>query len=456
MAIPAAVDTLLRTHNIDYNVLELASESGQPMPSVQTTVLSDGDNRVQALYPTGCVLDLTALSRASGRQLKALSSAELFKLCQKHSFQQLPTLPGALGLTTFVDRRLLECSELALSSGASNQLLSMTGEQFRRSLTAATVHDFAVELGRLQRGRLEQIEDVTEITKSVADFTQLRIKQRLEETLELPPLPVTAQKIIKLRVDPHADVRHLSSIVELDAPLAAQVVSWASSPYYAAPGKIKSIHDAIVRVLGFDLVLNLALGLALGKSLALPKDAPRGFTPYWEQSVYVATAVEALVGCIRPEKRPAIGLAYLTGLLHNFGQLLLAEVFPPHFSTYCRYQEANPQVHYTHLERLILGITRDQLAGWLMRLWAMPEEVCVGLRHQSDADYDGDDSAYANLVFVAVRLLRLHNIGNAPAEPVPEAVYERLHLDPGKAMQAIQHVVEASDEVKGIAAGLAG
>ena len=54
-------------------------------------------------------------------------------------------------------------------------------------------------------------------------------------------------------------------------PAAAQVVSWAASPYYAAPGKIKSVHDAIVRVLGFDLVLNLALGLALGRSLSLPK-----------------------------------------------------------------------------------------------------------------------------------------------------------------------------------------
>ncbi len=111
----------------------------------------------------------------------------------------------------------------------------------------------------------------------------------------MPPLPDSAQRIIKLRVDPYADMRALTSIVELDAPLAAQVVSWAASPYYAAPGKIKSVHDAIVRVLGFDLVLNLALGLALGKSLALPKDAPKGLSPYWQQSVYAATAVEALV-----------------------------------------------------------------------------------------------------------------------------------------------------------------
>lgn len=63
-------------------------------------------------------------------------------------------------------------------------------------------------------------------------------------------------------------------MVETDPALAAQVVSWAASPYYASPGKIRSVEDAIVRVLGFDLVINLALGLALGKTLSLPKDHP--------------------------------------------------------------------------------------------------------------------------------------------------------------------------------------
>src|SRR5690606_15454630 len=411
MAIPAAVDSLLRTHNIDYSVLAVAPEAELSQPSVRTVVLGDDLGRVQALYASDCLLDVNALNHALRRQLKALTPGEVIRLCQQHALQQLPSLPAALGLPAIVDRRLLDMNDVALTSGATGELLCLSGEQFRRSLAAYDVHDFAVELARLGGGRLEKVDDVTDINTAVANFTQLRMKQRLEETLELPPLPETAQKIIKLRVDPNADIRHLTAIVELDPALAAQVVSWASSPYYAAPGKIKCVHDGIVRVLGFDLVLNLALGLALGKSLSLPKEAPRGFTPYWEQAVYMAAAVESLVGCIRPEKRPVIGLSYLTGLLHNFGQLLLAEIFPPHYSTYCRFQEVNPQVHYVHIERHLLGVTRDQLAGWLMRLWSMPDEVCTGLRYQSDADYDGPNSAYANLVFVAGRLLRLRNIG---------------------------------------------
>lgn len=455
MGIPAAVDSLLRKQNIEFGVEERSADNDVPIDAVQTVLLHDGTHRLLVLHAPGTLLDLNAVSRLTGWQLHAVPNADVRKLCQQHQMQQLPALPSALGLPTLVDNKILDGETVVLSSGDRSGWLRLTTEQFRQSLGGAMLGEFSVPLAKLKHGKFDSCSDVEEITKAVADFTQLRIKQRLEETLEFPPLPDTAQRIIKLRVDPYADMRGLTNIVELDPALAAQVVSWAASPYYAAPGKINSVHDAIVRVLGFDLVLNLALGLALGKNVSLPKDMPKGFTPYWQQAVYAATAIESLVGCIHAEHRPTIGLSYLTGLLHNFGLLLLAEVFPPHFSSYCRYQEANPHLSYAPIERHLLGITRDQLAAWLMRLWTIPEEVCIGLRYQNDADYAGPNHAYANLMFVAMRLLRRHGIGNAPLESIPAEVFERLHLDSEKAVLAIQNVVDASEEIKTIASGLA-
>lgn len=452
MAIPAAVDTLLRNQNIDFRVEDF---SDMPADAVQTMLLCDGSHRLLVLHAPGTLLDLNAVTQLTGWQVRAMPYSDVRKLCQQHQMQQVPALPAALGLPTLVDKRILERDVIILSSGDQSGWLRLTPEQFSQSLTGATLGDISLPLASLTQGKFDTCDDVDQITKAVANFTQLRIKQRLEETLEFPPLPDTAQRIIKLRVDPYADMRSLTNIVELDPALAAQVVSWAASPYYAAPGKIKSVHDAIVRVLGFDLVLNLALGLALGKSVNIPKDMPKGFTPYWQQAVFAATAVESLVGCIHAEHRPTIGLSYLTGLLHNFGFLLLAEVFPPHFSSYCRFQEANPRLSYGVIERHLIGITRDQLAAWLMRLWTLPEEVCVGLRYQNDADYDGPHHAYANIMFVAMRLLRRHGIGNAPVESIPAEMFERLHLDPEKAVLAIQNVIDASDEITTIAAGLA-
>ncbi|HHR3315961.1 TPA: HDOD domain-containing protein, partial [Klebsiella pneumoniae] len=75
--------------------------------------------------------------------------------------------------------------------------------------------------------------DRAEISQAVQAFTARRIQQRLEQTIEIPPLPQTAQKIIKLRVDPNASVDDITGLVETDPALAAQVVSWAASPYYA-------------------------------------------------------------------------------------------------------------------------------------------------------------------------------------------------------------------------------
>ncbi len=442
MAIPAAVDSLLRENNIQYAVAELPPHALLPPDAARAAMLHDGQHKLHVLYPAHSLLDISALRRMTGLQLSAMPRDHVEQLCLRRNFAHLPALPGSMGVPTVVDKKLLSGSTIALISGEESNLLHLHVEQFKQSLRDVTLGDYSIDLKSLQQGNLDAVDDIDDINQAIANFTQLRIKQRLEETLEIPPLPDTAARILKLRVDPNADVRHLTNLVETDPPLAAQVISWATSPYYGYTGKVKS-----VRVLGFDVVLNLALGLALGKSLNMPKDEPQGFTSYWHQAVFCATTVEALAGCIPAKQRPEIGVAYLAGLLHNFGYLIMAEVFPPHFSSYCRYQEANRHVSYTAIERFLLGATRDQMAGWLLRMWSMPEEVCHAVRFQSEADYEGSDAAYANLIYIAMRLLRRFNIGNAPLESIPAEMFERLHLDPERAVMAVQHVVDASEEI---------
>jgi HD-like signal output (HDOD) protein len=206
-----------------------------------------------------------------------------------------------------------------------------------------------------------------------------------------------------------------------------------------------------MRVLGFDLVSNLALGMALGNTLAMPKDCPDGFTPYWQQSVFCSTAVEALVKLMPPAKRPSVGLASLSGLLHNFGYVVLAHTFPPHFASICRYVEANPQISHTAIDHHLLGVTREQISAWLMQLWNMPPEVSVALRFQNESDYEGEHCVYAHLIFIAMRILRHHGIGDVPPEEIPLALYQRYDLDPVKVAAAIDKVIASSEDIKKMA-----
>jgi HD-like signal output (HDOD) protein/prolyl-tRNA editing enzyme YbaK/EbsC (Cys-tRNA(Pro) deacylase) len=410
---------------------------------VQAVLVEDAVGALMVLFPQSQLLDLNRLAELTGRRLTAVPPERLVKMLGKHSLSLLPGLPALTTSPCLYEESLLHEPKLLINSGEPGLLLEITSEDFKTMLTKASAANFGENLTSIRPNLDRPNDDRKEITQAVRAFTARRIQQRLEETIEIPPLVKTAQKIIKLRVDPDATIHDITSVVETDPALAAQVVSWAASPYYASPGKIRSVEDAIVRVLGFDLVINLALGLALGKTLSLPKDHPQHVTPYWQQSIYTAAVIEGLTRAMPRAQRPEAGLTYLAGLLHNFGYLLLAQVFPPHFSLICRHLEVNRHLCHSYVEQHLLGISREQIGTWLMRHWDMPEELATALRFQHDPHYDGDYAEYPNLVCLSVRLLRARGIGSGPDEDIPDALLERVGLSREKANDVVTKVLEA-------------
>ncbi|AYC34858.1 HDOD domain-containing protein [Pseudomonas cavernae] len=419
---------------------------------VQAVLLEDAVGALLVLFPQNQLLDLNRLAELTGRKLAALKPERQERMLGKHSLGRLPALPPLLGVPCLYDERLLHEPQLLIESGQPGVLLAIPAEAFKPLLAKASAARFGEPLTGIRPNLDRPHDDRNEISQAVQAFTARRIQQRLEETIEIPPLPETAQRIIKLRVDPNATVDDITGVVETDPALAAQVVSWAASPYYAAPGKIRSVEDAIVRVLGFDLVINLALGLALGKTLSLPKDQPQQATPYWQQAIYTAAAIEGLTRAMPRSLRPESGLTYLAGLLHNFGYLVLAHVFPPHFSLICRHLEVNPHLPHSYVEQHLLGISREQIGAWLMRHWDMPEELACALRFQHDPGYRGANAAYPNLVCLAVSLLRKRGIGAGPQVQIPQSLYEDLGLSREKAEEALDKVQAAEAALRELAA----
>jgi HD-like signal output (HDOD) protein len=410
---------------------------------LRNVLLHDEHGIAQCILPRNSLLDLKSLHALSGRTLMPLPLDEIMRASRLKRLVAVDQSMQFFTLPTYVDSSLSGSGDLPVEAEG------MTLGELRDTLHQQNMHirhlAIAVPEDQLISDLPETSQDSQRIADSIKQFTSLRIRQRLDETLEIPPLSPTAERIMQLRSNPNATVSELTSIVEADPSLAAQVVSWASSPYYAAPGKIRSVQDAIVRVLGFDLVSNLAVGLVLGRSLDLPKDQSDGFTPYWLQAVYCSTAVESLARAMPANQRPQQGLIYLAGLLHNFGYLILAHTFPPHFTLICRYIEANPEISHVAIENHLIGISREQISAWLMQAWNMPEEISAALRYQQDGNYTGDHSAYANLIFIAMRLLRCHGIGDAPPETIPDELYTSLGLTAERCEAIIEKIVNSDD-----------
>mgnify|MGYP000214468962 FL=1 len=464
MGLPKKVQAVLDEWNVEYRVADISTFSRPSavfnMPgilenSAQLSILEDEHGRIQVIFPAQKILDLNKLQTLTSRQLKPSSQDKVDKIRRGLNLQSIPALPQVTGLETYVDEGLLTCSSISMEISDEQQLeIPMT--DFQTLVSSAHVGDYCSKVPKIALPEQQWSEDTSQIIHAVKNFTTRRIHQRLEETLDMPPMPETAQRIIDLRMDPDAESDELAELVGHDPGLAAQVISWANSPYYGIAGTITNVEEAVIRVLGFDLVINLALGLSLGRTLSVPKDGPQGYTPFWQQSVYTAAMMAELVRALPPKQRPSQGMAYLCGLLHNFGFLLLGHVFPPHFNLVNRHIEANPQINRYYIEQHLMGITREQISSNLFKQWGLPDEVCTAIRYQNEPGYDGEHSMLSKMLFVSSRLLSEQKLNDAPLEFITDELKTSLNLDMDKAEAGLEKVLDAKDELQEMARQLKG
>jgi len=460
MPLSAPVQEYLASEKIEYDITELALSQENKSPSTPSSlatriILEDELGRAQVLIPWASLLDLCTLNESFGRNWRA-PAQEGKAANNENETNNLATLPLPEDGLLLVDRHLLKLDPIYLESGEDNVYIKLGQKDFARLTQRAQVDRYCKPLKPLIKATLDEESDIHSIHKAVESFTTRRIKSRLNETLEIPPLPVSVEKVIRLRIDPNASVEELTEVVAMDPGLAAQIISWAASPFYAVPGKIRSIEDAIVRVLGFELVVNLAIGLAIGKTLQLPKDHPYNQSPYWQQAITTATVMEQLSRLHPSRNRPARGLAYLSGLLHNFGYLVIGHTFPPHFSLLCRLIEANPHVPATCIDQHLFGMTRDQISSCLFESWSLPEEVIKAVRWQQLPSYQGPYASYANLLCLSQLLINEASQTPASCLMTPlqtSELYERLGIDPDEAKEVVNKVMASQDELEGFSKG---
>ncbi|MEM9101811.1 MAG: HDOD domain-containing protein [Pseudomonadota bacterium] len=416
--IPSKIKNYLEQENIDYQVFEheggesiyqIAQSHGIPDNEVARAILLEENGlKVLAIIPASHMLDFKTLCDNFKSSFSPIpldsEKVNVFSGCEPGC---RPPFPALFGLSGVVDIDEFNSDYIYLEPGTTQCLIRVSKSDFVHIQRESEVTKMTCSPQTLVKLQSENLE------VALSSFTPKRIKQRLDETFDLPAMPAIAREIMKLRVDPSAEAKDLADIVTKDPSLAAQVISWASSPYYGYQGQVSSVEIAISRVLGFDLVMNLALGIAIGKSLKIPDDGPLGLRNFWRQAVYSATLSERLCTLIPPKVRPQRGLVYLSGLLHNFGHLLLGHVFPPQFFTVNRYIEANCRFPIEQIEHFVLGVTHEEMGAWLMQSWNMPDELITAVRYHHQDEYSGIYREYANLVTIANCMLKRLAIGDS-------------------------------------------
>ncbi len=196
------------------------------------------------------------------------------------------------------------------------------------------------------------------------DFVQMLAGELSRKQIRLPSLPDVVLRIRSALEDGDCTAERLADVVSLEPVLMSRLLAMANSAFYNPAGvKITNLRAAISR-LGFNMVRNTAIALAVEQLFQAENQAGirDQLEHLWKVGLRRAAMSEVLAA--RHAELDADG-AFLAGLLHEIGKLYIltkAKDFPAILSD----EESRRQ---------ILEEWNAQVGRSILESWDFPDEI---------------------------------------------------------------------------------
>lgn len=197
-------------------------------------------------------------------------------------------------------------------------------------------------------------------------------------------MPATATQLLMMATDPDVDINDLAAVIERDPALASRLISIANSAFYSPRQPVTSIREAIIRVLGLNMVRNIAVGVSLTGGFSTARCPRFDSTAYWVTALGTADLASGLARAANVDGMADPDTAYLVGLLHNIGELLLVHLFPQEMDLVFQRLANEPGSQLTFHENAVLGINHWEAGAFLMRHWELPPIVAATIEALGD------------------------------------------------------------------------
>jgi HD-like signal output (HDOD) protein/signal transduction histidine kinase len=281
----------------------------------------------------------------------------------------------------------------------------------------------------------------TETRGHIVMDEQTGLPTAILDVTTLPTLPQTLVELIDACNQKDVNVHELGTKVERDVSVSTRVLQLVNSAFIGARSSITDIAQAVI-YLGVDTTRNLAISVAVHETFNSTNiDEAINLPDFWHHSLLTAVLAKSLAqatGTIVPSE------AYLTGLLHDLGKLLLLHAFPDQYRKILK--ESGP-VDLVLQEREILGITHPEAAALLIGSWLLQPEIADAVvRHHHVQNRTMAVSALAKILFCA------NQLGHCPIPDIAAVagnVCELLKIDKKMLLACTEDSVEAVDEIAG-------
>lgn len=228
-------------------------------------------------------------------------------------------------------------------------------------------------------------------------FARLNNETALSDIIEadqIPNLPGVVSRLLSMIREDKVHIDELITLVEQDPILVAKILSIANSGAFGYL-KADSIKGAVLTILGTQKLQSLVLSLVSASAFSVDEEY-FDYQLFWHRSLCIANYALTINNTAHQLSRDQGDTAYLSGLLHNIGHLVIASCLPKGHKQIAL--ESNKELSFEQLigiQSFRLGINTLEASAFLAKLWKLPgatADVLVTLSMNKQAKSETIDS----------------------------------------------------------------
>ena len=235
------------------------------------------------------------------------------------------------------------------------------------------------------------------------------VQQIAKSVRGLPQLPTMVAKLLELIDDPRTNAPTLGKLISTDQVLTSRILRYANSAFYGFTRRISTLDLAVV-VLGFDTIKELCLGVTMHNLFGRDQDdIDFDMSKFWEHCVSVSVASKMIA---RRRFQRISGEAFVAGLVHDIGKLILKQHLKKEFRMILQEVQETGSSFYDAEERLF-GLNHATIGMWLAQHWNLPPQLTEAIAWHHEPENSETYFTHTALVHFANYITRAAKIGNS-------------------------------------------
>lgn len=248
----------------------------------------------------------------------------------------------------------------------------------------------------------------------------------IKSVRDLPSLPMIVTQLIDSFEQEDASIGEVAQSVSRDQALAAKTLRIANSSFYGLQHKVTTIPQAIT-VLGFDSIRALIVSAGIIDNFSNISHDRFDFRMFWRHAIATALSAKSLARALKLNQDHA----FVSGLLHDIGQLVLVTRFPQLYGGALSHQVAK-DCYLLDAERVVLGVDHTVVGQALAEYWKFPPSIqrAIGNHHAPRAQDMGGIPSVVHIANAIAHALDLAGDEHEAVPPISEFAWNSLTITP--------------------------